>query len=235
MLVDLYFPQQSGRLYWPARARPPRPGRGLHFYNPASLGARTEVGFERVRHQLGEYLAGRREDFDLRLDPRGTDMQRRVWDSICQIPYGSTCTYSDLARQLGVGTSPLTVAAEVGTRRDTVTGSGDASGDAEIVANALGAVFDGSTDEASALAAYQLERDATSGRSSTLHASCRCSRRRHASPSCRSSWRTPSRPKPSFSPPARSERSLQSTTNPDPYTTDAQTQRERERERERER
>ena len=131
MLVDLYFPQQSGRLYWPARARPPRPGRGLHFYNPASLGARTEVGFERVRHQLGEYFAGRREDFDLRLDPRGTDMQRRVWDLICQIPYGSMCTYRDSARQLEVGTSPLTVAAAVGTRRDAVTGSGDASGDAE--------------------------------------------------------------------------------------------------------
>ena len=36
-----------------------------------------------------------------------------------------------LARQLEVGTSPLTVAAAVGTRRDAVTGSGDASGDAE--------------------------------------------------------------------------------------------------------
>ena len=53
------------------------------------------MGFERVRHQLGEYFAGRREDFDLRLDPRGTDMQRRVWDLICQIPYGSMCTYRD--------------------------------------------------------------------------------------------------------------------------------------------
>ena len=46
VLVDLYFPQLSGRLYWPARARPPRPGRGLYFYNRASFGVRTDVGFE---------------------------------------------------------------------------------------------------------------------------------------------------------------------------------------------
>src|ERR1700749_1915254 len=84
VLVDLYFPQLSGRLYWPARARPPRPGRGLYFYNRASFGARTDVGFECVRLQLGEYFAGQREDFDVRLDPRCTEMQRRVWDLIRQ-------------------------------------------------------------------------------------------------------------------------------------------------------
>ena len=41
-------------------------------------------------------------------------MQRRVWDLICQVPYGTTSTYAGLAGQLGVGTSPLTVAAAVG-------------------------------------------------------------------------------------------------------------------------
>ena len=54
VLVDRYFPQQSGRLHWPARVRPPRPGRGSALsYNRESFGARTEVGFEGVRHQLG--------------------------------------------------------------------------------------------------------------------------------------------------------------------------------------
>jgi methylated-DNA-[protein]-cysteine S-methyltransferase len=117
VVVDLYFPHGSEILRWPARPRPPRPGRGWYFYNRASFGARTDVGFEEVRRQLGEYFGGQREDFDLRLGPRGTDLQRRVWDLICQVRYGQTSTYGDLADQLGDGTSPRAVGAAVGSNR----------------------------------------------------------------------------------------------------------------------
>lgn len=57
--------------------------------------------FQRVRRQLDEYFAGERRDFDLPLDPRGTEFQRRVWERLTRIPYGETTTYGALARELG--------------------------------------------------------------------------------------------------------------------------------------
>ncbi len=54
-----------------------------------------------VRTQIGEYFAGTRTTFDLPLGPPGTAFQRRVWDQLSRIPYGTTTTYLELARRLG--------------------------------------------------------------------------------------------------------------------------------------
>lgn len=51
--------------------------------------------------QLAEHFAGERTDFDLPLAPPGTDFQRRVWDELRRIPYGTTATYGELAERLG--------------------------------------------------------------------------------------------------------------------------------------
>jgi methylated-DNA-[protein]-cysteine S-methyltransferase len=56
---------------------------------------------ELARTQLEEYFAGRRHVFELPLDARGTDFQRRVWQRLLNIPYGTTTTYGALARELG--------------------------------------------------------------------------------------------------------------------------------------
>lgn len=56
---------------------------------------------ERTRAQLEEYFAGRRREFDLPLDPRGTEFQRRVWFRLTRIAYGDTTTYGALAAELG--------------------------------------------------------------------------------------------------------------------------------------
>lgn len=56
---------------------------------------------ELTRAQLGEYFAGERREFDLPLDPRGTEFQRRVWQRLLHIAYGETTTYGALARELG--------------------------------------------------------------------------------------------------------------------------------------
>jgi methylated-DNA-[protein]-cysteine S-methyltransferase len=56
---------------------------------------------ELARTQLEEYFAGRRREFDLPLDPRGTEFQRRVWQQLLLIPYGETTSYGALARELG--------------------------------------------------------------------------------------------------------------------------------------
>lgn len=51
--------------------------------------------------QLDEYFAGQRTDFDMPLALGGTPFQRSVWNALCQIPYGETVTYRQLAEQIG--------------------------------------------------------------------------------------------------------------------------------------
>jgi len=52
-------------------------------------------------NQITEYLDGQRRDFDLPLDVRGTDFQRRMWAAVAGIPYGQTRTYADIALAIG--------------------------------------------------------------------------------------------------------------------------------------
>lgn len=51
--------------------------------------------------QLKEYFAGMRESFDLKLDPTGTDFQKKVWKALEAIPFGETRSYGDLAKNIG--------------------------------------------------------------------------------------------------------------------------------------
>jgi len=54
-----------------------------------------------VARQLADYFAGRRQDFDLPVDPPGTPFQRQVWAELARIPYGRTVSYGELARRVG--------------------------------------------------------------------------------------------------------------------------------------
>ena len=51
--------------------------------------------------QLCEYANGDRREFDLPLDPRGTDFQRRCWNALRAIPYGETRSYKEIAAAAG--------------------------------------------------------------------------------------------------------------------------------------
>jgi methylated-DNA-[protein]-cysteine S-methyltransferase len=51
--------------------------------------------------QLRAYFAGKLEKFDLPLAPQGTPFQRAVWKLLCDIPYGETISYGELARRMG--------------------------------------------------------------------------------------------------------------------------------------
>ncbi|MGH1562505.1 methylated-DNA--[protein]-cysteine S-methyltransferase [Mumia sp. DW29H23] len=54
--------------------------------------------------QLEEYFAGERTTFDLPLGPqKGSAFQRAVWKALCEIPYGQTVTYGELAAELQLG------------------------------------------------------------------------------------------------------------------------------------
>lgn len=51
--------------------------------------------------QLDEYFAGKRTEFDLKLNPQGTDFQQRVWEELPKISYGKVRTYLEQSKQLG--------------------------------------------------------------------------------------------------------------------------------------
>ena len=59
--------------------------------------ARTRI----VRRQLEEYFSGKRRNFDLALDPRGTNFQKGCWNELLRIPYGETRSYAQIAQAVG--------------------------------------------------------------------------------------------------------------------------------------
>lgn len=56
---------------------------------------------EKAGNQLIEYFQGKRKNFDLPLEPAGTEFQKKVWKALCTIPYGQTKSYGEIAAQIG--------------------------------------------------------------------------------------------------------------------------------------
>ena len=52
------------------------------------------------QQQLAEYFAGQRTRFELPLAARGTSFQQQVWRRLCDIPFGTTASYADIAARL---------------------------------------------------------------------------------------------------------------------------------------
>ncbi len=50
--------------------------------------------------EIEEYLGGKRKKFSVRLSPKGTEFQKRVWAELAKIPYGSTCSYKEIAEKI---------------------------------------------------------------------------------------------------------------------------------------
>ena len=64
--------------------------------------------------QILAYMRGERPDFDLPLDPAGTDFQRRVWGTLRRIDAGRTRSYADIARAIGSPDAVRAVGSAVG-------------------------------------------------------------------------------------------------------------------------
>jgi methylated-DNA-[protein]-cysteine S-methyltransferase len=62
-----------------------------------------------AERQLTEYFKGERTTFQLLLQFRGTEFQKRVWQQLLQIPYGQTRSYIHLARAIGSGSASRAV------------------------------------------------------------------------------------------------------------------------------
>ncbi len=82
-------------------------------------GASTRL--EVARRQLLDYLAGKRNSFDVPLDlSQGTSFQRQVWRTLQRVPYGKLRSYQWIASRVGgrryaravgnaVGANPLPI------------------------------------------------------------------------------------------------------------------------------
>jgi len=51
--------------------------------------------------QIEQYFKGTHKEFELKLNPEGTEFQKRVWNELIRIPYGKTISYLDLSKKLG--------------------------------------------------------------------------------------------------------------------------------------
>jgi methylated-DNA-[protein]-cysteine S-methyltransferase len=81
--------------------------RRIDFVNGRNLGEPDPQWHDDAEHfretvrQLRAYFAGELESFDLALAPQGTPFQLTVWNRLCDIPFGETISYGELARRIG--------------------------------------------------------------------------------------------------------------------------------------
>lgn len=74
---------------------------GRHHAKPNPEWSEDEAPVKETMRQLRAYFAGKLERFDLPLAPQGTPFQLDVWRRLCEIPYGETISYGELARKIG--------------------------------------------------------------------------------------------------------------------------------------
>lgn len=59
------------------------------------------VIIDQAQMELAEFFAGARKSFDIPFGFYGTDFQKRIWNALLEIPFGSTTNYKDLSKSLG--------------------------------------------------------------------------------------------------------------------------------------
>ncbi|HXM64379.1 MAG TPA: methylated-DNA--[protein]-cysteine S-methyltransferase [Terriglobales bacterium] len=74
---------------------------GRHPAQPESPWTEDRAPHRETIRQLQAYFAGDLENFDLQLAPEGTPFQLEVWRRLCDIRYGETISYGELASRIG--------------------------------------------------------------------------------------------------------------------------------------
>lgn len=85
------------------------------FGRPVVMGEHAHLST--LETQLAEYFAKQRTEFTVPITSPGTEFQQRVWQLLRQIPYGTTRSYSDLARDLAIPGSSRAVGRANGDNR----------------------------------------------------------------------------------------------------------------------
>ncbi len=82
------------------------------------FGTKTELT-DRAYEQLLEYFEGKRKNFDLPYKLLGTDFQMGVWKALCDIPYGETRSYKEIA--IAVGNEKASRAVGMANNKNPIT------------------------------------------------------------------------------------------------------------------
>jgi methylated-DNA-[protein]-cysteine S-methyltransferase len=72
-----------------------------HGAPPPADAQTDDTWFKDVADQLDAYFAGELISFDVEMNLLGTTFQREVWSRLCEIPYGETISYGELAQRVG--------------------------------------------------------------------------------------------------------------------------------------
>ena len=67
---------------------------------PGRIWEETEL-IREAYQELSEYFKGIRKEFQVPLNPKGTEFQRKVWKVLQSIPYGETRSYGQVAADAG--------------------------------------------------------------------------------------------------------------------------------------
>lgn len=65
------------------------------------IGAGEHVHLLQISNELSRYFAGSLTRFEVPLHTPGSIFQNQVWEALRQVPYGTTCTYGEIALLLG--------------------------------------------------------------------------------------------------------------------------------------
>lgn len=71
------------------------------YLNEESQSTDIPESLQECAKQLEEYFAGKRTEFNLRINPQGTEFQKRVWAKLAEIPFGEVISYLELSRRIG--------------------------------------------------------------------------------------------------------------------------------------
>lgn len=74
----------------------------------------SDAVLEQAECELNEYFLGRRQVFRVAMALEGTPFQQRVWQALCEVPYGQTSTYGALAQRIGSPAASRAVGAALG-------------------------------------------------------------------------------------------------------------------------
>ena len=95
---------------------------GLEFHNEDDKPwTPTEAGrsatLVQIEAELKAYFAGESAEFRTPLKIEGNALERKVWNRLMQVPLGETCSYGDIARDVGSIETVRVVARYCGTNR----------------------------------------------------------------------------------------------------------------------
>ena len=73
----------------------------LKLVNEIKISDKETDFIKNIKSELDEYFSGKRKIFDIKVNPKGTVFQKKVWKELQKIPYNMTKSYSEIAEKIG--------------------------------------------------------------------------------------------------------------------------------------